>query len=861
MRFAVKSLVALGLVLLVVAQASALEVMEKTLPNGLRICVAENHSAPVFTMRVYVRAGSDYEQEYLGSGISHLIEHLVMSGTTPNRTEDEALRMLKQIGQAQNAYTSPGHACYFIETSIEYADSVLSLLPDWVLDCSIAENEFEREKGVILREIQMGRDEPFRRLNKLYNGNMFTVHPEHYPAIGREELFVNLTRDDVVKHYNRMYVPANMFAVAVGDFDSEEMLARIEAAFSKYLYELPPAVVMPTEPKQMGRRYVEDEMDTDLTYITAGFRTVMITHEDTYPLHVLAKILGDGRSSRLYREVKDRLGLVHEISASSYNAEYDASDFTFNITCDYEKVNDALDASLGVLYELRDSYVTAAELRKAKTQIASDLAFGFQTLEGQAGTIGVDLIRTGNPNYSDFYIEKINAVTRDDVKRVVNTYFYDDAFTVAVLKPIGAAGEKQVAKAEIEGASPVSKTILPNGITLLIKEDNSVPLVHLRAYFHGGSRLEDARTNGAFNLMARMLRRGTRTRSADEIAKEIDSSGGSLGVGSAEDFFFCNMDMLSKNFDGGLGLFADVLKNSTFSPDQVEKEREVVLSQIMQRSDDWVDDAEVRMRKVLYGDHAYGLDPRGEEESVKGLTADYLRGLYEDYCTPANMVLAVFGNVDADYAKAAVTKALGGFKREGVRVPAMTAWPGIERDIEVTDPTEREQAVICVGYPGMDPGSKDWYAMRVLDAISSGVGYPGGWLHETLRGQKLVYYVHAWNNALPERGYFAVLAGTSPATADSALAIIRDKMDKAKREYVTDAELDMGKRICNIMEDLYYAQTVASQAERAAQDEVNGLGYDYRDNLKQMINAVTKEDVRSVAQKYLTESATLVIKP
>jgi zinc protease len=388
-----------------------------------------------------------------------------------------------------------------------------------------------------------------------------------------------------------------------------------------------------------------------------------------------------------------------------------------------------------------------------------------------------------------------------------------------------------------------------------------VPLVHLRAYFRGGSSLETPETNGAFNLMARMLRRGTRTRSADDIAKELDGSGGTLGVGSAEDYFFCNMDMLSQNFDRGLDLVADVLMNSTFSPDQVDKEREVVLSQIIQRADDWQDDAEVRMRKLLYGDHAYGLDPRGEEASVKSLTAEYLRGLYEDYCAPANMVLAVFGDVDSDYAKAAVAKALGGFKRKGASLPAPHLWAGLEQDVELTEPTEREQAVICVGYAGMDPGSKDWYATRVLDAITSGIGYPGGWLHETLRGQKLVYYVHAWNNALPEGGYFAVLAGTAPATADSALRIIREKMDKAKREYVTDTELDMGKRICNIMEDLYYAQTVASQADRAAQDEVNGLGYDYRDNLKQMINAVTKEDVRAVAQKYLTESATLVIKP
>jgi predicted Zn-dependent peptidase len=112
-----------------------------------------------------------------------------------------------------------------------------------------------------------------------------------------------------------------------------------------------------------------------------------------------------------------------------------------------------------------------------------------------------------------------------------------------------------------------------------------------------------------------------------------------------------------------------------------------------------------------------------------------------------------------------------------------------------------------------------------------------------------------------ERGYFAVMAATSPATADTALAIINDLMAKIKNQYVTDQELAMGKRICNIMEDLYYAQTTASQADRAAQYETMGLGYDFRDTLRDKINAVTKEEVRAVAQKYLTNSATLVIKP
>ncbi|MFZ1947455.1 MAG: pitrilysin family protein, partial [bacterium] len=456
---------------LVAGEALALDIVDKTLPNGLRVCVAENHNAPVFTMRVYVRAGSDQEQEYLGSGISHIIEHLVMSGTTSKRSEEETLRMLRAIGGAQNAYTTKGHACYFIETSIEYADSVLALLPDWVLNASITQEEFEREHGVIIREIQMGRDEPGRRLDKLYNGNMFTVHPEHYPTIGNEDLFKQLTRDDVFEHYKRMYVPANMYAVAVGDFDAQEMMARMEQAFSVYPYRPAPLIVLPSDPKQMGRKYVEDEMDTDLTYITMGFRTVMVSHDDTYPLSVLARILGDGRSSRLYREVKDRLGLVYEISASSYNAEYDASDFTFNVTCDYDKVDPAVEAILGVLYDLRYKYVTGAELEKAKTQIASDQAFGFQSVEDQAGTIGINLIRTRNPRYHEFFLDKVKAVTRDDIRRVVNTYFHDDALTIAVLKPLGAERPAEARRAEAQATSAVAKVALANGVTLLTKQD------------------------------------------------------------------------------------------------------------------------------------------------------------------------------------------------------------------------------------------------------------------------------------------------------------------------------------------------------------------------------------------------------
>jgi zinc protease len=175
--------------------------------------------------------------------------------------------------------------------------------------------------------------------------------------------------------------------------------------------------------------------------------------------------------------------------------------------------------------------------------------------------------------------------------------------------------------------------------------------------------------------------------------------------------------------------------------------------------------------------------------------------------------------------------------------------------------SDRQQAVIFMGYPCMDLGNDDWYAMRVLDGVISGIGYPGGWLHETLRGQQLVYIVHAWNYALRGKGYFAVMAATQPSTADTALAIIHEKVARIRDELVTDEEIDMAKRACNIMEDLYYSQTTAAQAALAAQYEVMGLGYDHRYDFKEKIEAVSKDDIREVARKYLNRSATVLIAP
>jgi len=844
------------------AAAGDLDIKHRLLDNGLNVYVLENHNAPVFTMRVYIRAGSVYEEEFLGKGISHFCEHLVAGGTTHKRPEADAQAIVRSIGGAANAYTTSGHTCYYISTSAEYADSVIDLLSDWTMNCAITEEEYTRERGVIQREIAMGQDEPGRRIGKLYNGTMFVVHPEHFPTIGYLELFNTISRDDLIEYYERMYVPSNTYVVAVGDFDAEEMLGKLEAAFSIYPFEPRPIVYLPSDPRQMGMRYVEDEMDIGLTYMTIGFKTVMVTNEDAFPLRVLASILGEGRSSRLYKKVKEEMGLVHTINASSYTPEYDAPDFTVHASLDYENTPAAIEAIREVINDLKTMPVARDELKKAKTQLVSDYASGFQDVMDQAATIGTDLIRTGSPTYSGgYFLDQVRAVTRDDIMRVANTYFYDDAMTVAVLKPTGSVLPEEETRKTLAGASTVSRMELDSGITLLVKEDHTTPLVFMRSFFAGGSYLETEKTNGGMNLMARMMRRGTRKYSSEMMAEKVDEMGGSMWSGCNEDYFFCHMDVISENFDKGLALYADAIVNSAFSEAEFEREREAVLAQIVARDDDWQEDGETRMRKLLYGDHPYGLSPVGEEESVSAMTADYVKGLYQDYCTPDNQVLLVYGDVKTDDVVAAVNKAFSRFNRGPASVPPPPEWEGIDEDVLLVEPTDKEQAVIYMGIPSMTLDNPDWYAMRVLDGVMSGVGYPGGWLHETLRGQRLVYIVHLWNAALRGKGYICVMAATTPEHADSALGIINEKIEKARNELVTDEELEMGKRSCIVMEDLYYTQTTASQADISGQYEVRGLGYDYRDSIREKVRAVTKEDLRRVANKYFTNSATVVITP
>jgi zinc protease len=854
--------IAIGLIISINLSLEASELLQTTLDNGMRVVIMENHAAPVATMRVYVcNAGSIYEQEYLGSGISHYCEHIISGGSTKNRTEDEIEKIIQSIGGAANAYTSSDHTCYYISTSNLYFDTVIDLLADWIQNCIFDPKEVLRERGVILKEINMIYDDPRRKISKIYNETMFRIHPEHFPIIGCKELFEKLTREDLLKYYHRMYTPHNIIVVAVGDFDANEILNKIKKAFKDFKGKPTPPIYIEPDPKQLGTRRIVEEMDVKLTYLLMGFRTVTITHPDVYPLDVLACILTRGNSSRLYRQIKDKKQLVHSISASSYTPRYDAADFTIDATLDYSNLHKAEKAILEEIYKLKTEFVSDEELKKAKRQIVSEYVFANQTVQSQAGVIGRDIVHTGNPLFHKLYIENIKKVTKEDIQRVVNTYFYDDALTVAVLKPKEAKlKELETAKEEIR-VGEVEKVVLDNGMTLLLKQNANVPLVYIGAYLKGGLRYENEQNNGVFNFMARMLLKGTKKRTAEQIAQEIDSIGGSISAAGDEDYFACSLEVLKEDIETGIDLLADVLMNPIFDEEELEKERKAILADIDRLNDDWRAQSEIFFKKTFFKKSPYRFITLGTKESISNLKRQDLVDIYKKYCLPNNIILAVFGDIDTKTTKELIKEKFKGFKPAKLTFPEVPQEPPLLSNREATMYTDRKQTVIFMGYPGMKVGDKDWHTMRVIDAITSGIGYPGGWLHDTLRGNELVYFVHAWNDTKADPGYYAIQAATIEENLDKALEIIKEKQELIKKELVTDEELERAKKACIVMEALYLKQKNSSQGSFAARYELYGLGYDYRDDLIEKINAVTKEDVMRVAKKYFNNYVLTIIRP
>ncbi|MDW8308210.1 MAG: pitrilysin family protein [Verrucomicrobiales bacterium] len=820
-----------------------------TLDNGLTVIVREDHSAPVVSAQAWVMSGSIHEGRWLGAGLSHLLEHMLFKGTT-TRPGSRIDQEVQEAGGYMNAYTSFNRTVYHIDVPNTGARVAVDILCDVMQHATLPEDQLAREKQVILREMDMNQDDPDRRASRRLFEVAYTRSPYRFTVIGYPDIFNTVTPADVRAFYREHYVPNNTFFVVVGDVKAEEVIAQIRAAYAQTPARPLPPFVLPEEPKQTAPREVLEEAPIELGHIHFAWHIPDLRHPDLPALDVLSVLLGVGRSSRLYQQVREKQALAHQVEAWTYSPGGPGL-LGMSAVVDGDKFSAARDAMLAEIARLQEKPVPPTELRKAVKQFVSATLATRKTMQGQAQDLGGSWLAANDLNFSSRYLAAIRRVTPADVQRVARAYLTEENRTLYALLPNGTR-PRSVSVIEAAPQQAIQKIVLPNGLRLLVKEDHRLPFVEYRAALLGGVLAETPANNGLSQLLAKMLLKGTRRRSAAQIVAEIESLGGSVDTYSGNNSIGVTLETLSEDFATGLDVLADVLLHPTFPETELEREREAQLAALRAQKDDLLRSALRVMRRGLFGDTGYGLDPLGEEESLKQLRRADLQALHARLVTPHNCVLAIYGDVQTDAVKRAVEKAFGRWRAASDAALKLPAPPLLREGRRVVETRDKKQAVLVLGWPATTLRDADHHPLELLQETCSDLGSR---LFLRIREQLgLAYYVGAQHVAGPIPGYFAFYAGTAPEKAEEVERELWKEAESLRNEGVTAEELKRAK--AKILGQKKIArQDLGTLAMMTALDELYGLGYDYLDAEDARIEAVTLEEVRAVAQKYLRPDA------
>lgn len=818
-----------------------------TLDNGLTVILDSDPSAPVVSLQGWVATGSIHEGDWLGAGLSHILEHMLFKGTQ-KRKAGEIARQVQDLGGYINAYTTFDRTVYYINVPAAGASAALEILGDVLMNATLPEEEYAKEQEVIRREFAMGMDDPNRQGIQLLLRTLYPKSPLGIPVIGYLDIFNKLTREDVLNYYKQRYVPNNITLVVSGDFDSSAILKQIREMFANYPRKKLPPVLVPTEPPQLGRRDAHEEFATELSRLYLAWRVPALDHPDAPALEVLAILLGNGRSSILNRILREQKQLVHSISAGVYST-HDESVFYIFALCDPEKRQAAETEIILILENLEKNLISDKELDKARRIALTDLLNSLVTAEGRAASHGANWFLTRNLNFGRELLEAFGKVQPGDLSRSIRDYLRKDRLCVASLNPKGSLqdGSKQQAKREV---APIEKTVLANGLTVLVREDFRLPLVNLAAVFRGGTLAETPQNNGITHLYSQTLLKGTANRTAEQIAEEIEGAGGSISSGASNDAFSVSIEVLRDELPLAFEILADILSSPTFPENEIATERASQLAAIKAEDDQITAVARNLLRSNLYGEHPYSLRPLGSVESVSQLSREQLLEFHRQFAVARNCVLSVFGDVRKEEVLELAEKYLSGLP-SGEKAFERPARPeNLAAAKAVIHHMDKEQAVILVGYLGADILSADRPALELIASASSDLG--SRFFDRIREKMGLAYFVGASqrNGAAP--GSFVFYVGTDPAKVESVSAALENEIHQLASDGLTEEELNRAKRKI-LGAEAFARQSNAAFALDSAGNEIFGLGANHYLQREKEIESVTMEQVRAVAQKYFLQ--------
>lgn len=818
------------------------------LPNGQTLIVQEVRNNPIVTIDTWVKTGSINEDD-TNNGVSHFLEHLFFKGTKKHPA-GEFDRILESKGAVINAATSKDFTHYYITIPSEYFNTALELHSDMLTNPQIPSKELEQERKVVLEEISKDGNTPSKKVYDNLNTLMYTNHPYKRKVIGTSQIVSTITRKEILDYFNKHYSPSNMVTLVIGDVDTNQVLEKIAQYFGQE-YKKPIKNSFKKEhPLTTQKRKIE-YTDTQSGYMMIGFRGADINDCDTYALDVLSQILGGGKTSRLYRNIKEQKGLAYAISASNGSFRDDGIVY---ITSNFNPANsEKLEKSIfDEICNIQKYGVTEEELNTAKKMIEQETYYSRESTSNIASELGYVVALTGNPDFYKNYISNIKKVTAKQVQDAAQKYLGINKSAVSQVLPNNM--EKKVSctiknhtAQKISENKGTTKYIVDNKSTLLINKHDNNDIIAIDIIVRGGEFAE--KKIGEGTLMAGTLLKGTKKYSAQELAQLMEENGIQIEPSISEDYFSINVQTTTAQIDLTLEILDELLNNAVFDDYEIEKKRSEILNIIKQKRDIPMNIALENYKTLIFENSVYSHSNKVIEKALPSVTRSDICGYYNRILDSKNTVVSINGNVDENKMINSFGSMLNEtrqpvFKYSDYKVTKLTQPKVVSQNIK-----DLQTAWLFLGWQTCGVSNKkDFVTLKVINTIlGSGMSSR---IFRSLREQDGLAY-QLGSNYSPKAlgGNFITYVGTNPDTLSYSRNKIKKEIEKLKMEFVSDSELNDAKdRLKGAF--IIAMETNSEKASNTGLFEAMGFGYDFLDTYTKMIDEVTASDIIRVANKY-----------
>jgi zinc protease len=878
-------------------RAQSLPVKTIVLPNGHHIYVVEKRDQPIVTIDTWVKTGSVNETAD-NNGVSHFLEHLIFKGT-PTRKPGEVDQIIESKGAVFNAATSNDFTHYYITLPSSFFSQAVALHADMLLNAIVPPDELTRERPVVQEEINRSADNPQRQLFRAFMQQVFPGHGYGLDTLGPKRLIGTIPREKILGYYHYWYQPSRFHTVVVGDVSTDQAVGVVKQAFAGKdpralkavsLQAAPKAVYQPPQPRAIqpvsqSAAHVSGLQTINSLYWTIGWQAPKAALlDDVVALDAAMFALGGGRNSRLYKQLVEEQPLVTSLAAYNMTLK-DAGTVQVYAEMKPENWPQVSQMVQQALHTLRNDNITQAELDAFKVQTLTEKRFNQESTDGLANNIGY-FATVSKLADLDTYMEKVQGLTLEAVKKAVQKYIELDKTTSMAIVPSDQVkatlaahtpwvkGLAQPIKVAHTHAAPASTAqlqslTLPNGTRLVLNALPGAQTTTIKLFAAGGRRVESK--PGLAAIAATMLTKGTHNRTAQDINELLEAKGLTLTVTSRDDVLEISGSATADEWSTLQTLLLDVLQHPNLTQAELDKARTRARQAILSSRDDLSTRASETFYQALYPNHPYGAVGQRVLDTLDSVTLEDVKAYLGQVITPSGLTVVLSGKLPVQPVKTvrqlvqqlpyqphqAMAEASGVSQPPIVtEPPVLPAQPGLH---EVTLPTASATRMIQ-GYQLPGIASPQYPVAKVLAAVL-GNGMSSRLFTELREKQSLAYEIYASVQPGVQASTLMLVAGTDPKNQQAVEAGFKQQLDKLASTPLTPAELQAVKD--KLVGQFALAhETPAEQAYYLGYYEAIGLGYGYDKTYPQQLKAVTAQQVQAFASQLLQQTPTwAVVRP